>query len=73
LDSQTGESRIVEGCLKLSGDVFVASSLDKEIFDNESLFDFVHDWLITYRDDTTGRLTIIKTLHEYVFVFVLVL
>jgi hypothetical protein len=56
----------VEGYLELSGDVFVAPSLDKEIFDDESLFDSVHDWVITTSDDTTGRFTIIRTLNEYV-------
>jgi hypothetical protein len=63
----------VEGCLLFSGDHFVAPSLEKEIFDNESLFDFVHDWLGMYSDDTTGRFTIIRTLDEYLLVPVLVL
>jgi hypothetical protein len=61
----------VEGCLYLSGDRFVAPSLDKEIFYNESLFEFVHDWLVTSSDDITGRFTIIKTLDEYILIFVL--
>jgi hypothetical protein len=63
----------VEGCLSYSGDFFVAPSLHKEIFDNESLFDFVRDWLLTDRDDATGRFTIIRTLDEYVLVLVFVL
>jgi hypothetical protein len=61
----------VEGCLWLSRDLFVVPSLDKEIFGNESLFDFVHDRLATESDDITGRYTIIGTLDEYVLVFVL--
>jgi hypothetical protein len=61
----------VAGCLELSHDLFVAPSFDKEIFDNESLFDFVHDWLVTSSDDTTRKFTIIRTLDEYFLIFVL--
>jgi hypothetical protein len=60
----------VEGCLSLSGDLFVALSLDKEIFDNKSLFDFAHHRLGTESADPTGRFTIIRTLDEYVLVVV---
>jgi predicted Abi (CAAX) family protease len=52
---------------------FVVPSLDKEIFDDESPFDFVHDWLVTSSKETMGRCTVIRTLDEYVLVFVLVL
>jgi hypothetical protein len=48
-----GDHRIVKGLLQLGGDLFVAPSLEREIFDNESLLDFVHDWLLMYHDDAT--------------------
>jgi hypothetical protein len=35
-----------------------------EIFDNESLFDFDHEWLLAYRDDAMERFTVIRTLDE---------
>jgi hypothetical protein len=37
--------------LELSCDAFVAPSLEEEIFDDESVFDFVHDWVLTSLDD----------------------
>jgi hypothetical protein len=73
LDSRNGQSRIMEGCLQLSGGLFLAPFLHNEIFDNESLFDFVHEWLASHRVDPTGRFTIIITLDEYVLVFILLL
>jgi hypothetical protein len=63
----------MEGFPQLNADRFAVSSLDKEIFDNKSLFDFVHDWPASESDDTTGRFTIIRTLDEYIMAFVLVL
>jgi hypothetical protein len=50
---------------------FVASLLDNEKFDDETLLDFVHEWLGTESDDTKGRFTIIRTLDNDVFVLVL--
>jgi hypothetical protein len=35
------------------------------------LFDLFHDWLVTRSDDTMWRFTIIRTLDEYVLIFVL--
>jgi hypothetical protein len=61
----------VAGSLYLSGDLVVAPSFDKEKFDNESLFDFIDDCLLTSSEDTTGRFTIIRTLDECIFIFIL--
>jgi hypothetical protein len=33
------------------GHAYVAPSLEEQRFDDESLFDFVHDWVLTYFED----------------------
>jgi hypothetical protein len=46
--------------LELSGHLFVVSSLDIERFDNESFFNVVRDWLLTYPDDATERFSMMS-------------
>jgi hypothetical protein len=60
-------SRIVKGCLEFLGDLFVAPSLEKEIFDNKSLFDMVRDWLLTSTDDAIERFSMIRASDIYDF------
>jgi hypothetical protein len=43
----------MKSTLELGSDPFDALSFEEEIFDHESLFDFVHDWVFTYFDDGT--------------------